>query len=556
VPICAVLFGLPFVVPFTAGPSINLVQLLASWLCVGLLALKGPVADPHRILLVWLGTTAIAIFPRSSPELGAGILLASGAAVVAISMAAYVGAGLIREDLRAQRALALGLLIAGLINAAIGLLQYYGLAEPFAPWITEPGIGRAYGSLRQRNQFATLLSMALIAALWLHAGGRGVWRRRLLMGASGLLTVGLAASVSRTGLLQLLLIVGLAAFMARRERRAAKAANGDSVFRLPSPLALLALIPLYLAASWLLPLLVGGEVQQMFGRLRQGALAGESRLNLWSNVLTLISQRPWLGWGWGELSYAHYSTLYAGPRFPVLLDNAHNLPLHLAAELGIPAALLICGGFVWMVIAARPWAERSPTRLMAWGLLGVILLHSLLEYPLWYGPFQLVFGVCLGMLWPRTRGSGNELPQLPVRNRGFAAFVGGRKWLTLAAVTLLGCLGYAAWDYTRISQIYLPRSERLSVYQDDTLAKLQGSWLFASQVKFAELTLTDVTPANAERMYEMARSTVHFSPEPHVVIKLIESAQLSGRPDEARAEIERFRIAYPAAYELWLKGER
>ncbi len=36
---------------------------------------------------------------------------------------------------------------------------------------------------------------------------------------------------------------------------------------------------------------------------------------------------------------------------------------------------------------------------MAWGLLGAIVLHSLLEYPLWYGPFQLVFGLCLGMLW-------------------------------------------------------------------------------------------------------------------------------------------------------------
>lgn len=550
--ICAVLFGLPFVVPFTAGPSINLVQLIVSWLCVGLLALRGPVANPHQMLLAWLGTTAIVIALRSSPELGAGLPSATSAAVAVIGIAACVGAGWVRQDMRAQRALAFGLLIAGLISAAIGLLQYYGLAGPFAPWLAEPSIGQAYGNLRQRNQFATLLIIALIAALWLHAGCRGVWHRRLLTGASGLLTVGLAASVSRTGLLQLLVIVGLAAFMARRER---KAVNGNPAFRLPSPLALLALIPLYFAASWLLPLLVGREVQEMFGRLRQGALASESRLDLWSNVLTLIAQRPWAGWGWGELSYAHYGTSYAGPRFPVILDNAHNLPLHLTVELGIPAALLICGGFVWMVIAARPWAERSPIRLMAWGLLGVILLHSLLEYPLWYGPFQLVFGVCLGMLWPQTLGSSNELPQLPVRNRGFAVLVGGRKWLTLAAVTLLGCLAYAAWDYTRISQIYLPRSERLSGYQDDTLTKLQGSWLFANQVRFAELTLTDVTPANAERMYEMARSTVHFSPEPRVVIKLIESAQLSGRPDEARAEIERFRIAYPAAYELWLKGK-
>ena len=65
-----------------------------------------------------------------------------------------------------------GLFAAGLVSAVLGLLQYYGLAEPLAPWTTSPEPGQAYGNLRQRNQFATLISMALIAALWLHAAQR------------------------------------------------------------------------------------------------------------------------------------------------------------------------------------------------------------------------------------------------------------------------------------------------------------------------------------------------------------------------------------------------
>ena len=34
---------------------------------------------------------------------------------------------------------------------------------------------------------------------------------------------------------------------------------------------------------------------------------------------------------------------------------------------------------------------------MAWSVLTLILLHSLLEYPLWHGPFQMAFGlgICL-----------------------------------------------------------------------------------------------------------------------------------------------------------------
>ncbi len=34
---------------------------------------------------------------------------------------------------------------------------------------------------------------------------------------------------------------------------------------------------------------------------------------------------------------------------------------------------------------------------MAWGVLAIILLHSLLEYPLWYGPFQMALCQCVGL---------------------------------------------------------------------------------------------------------------------------------------------------------------
>ncbi|WP_258305060.1 O-antigen ligase family protein, partial [Escherichia coli] len=79
----------------------------------------------------------------------------------------------------------------------------------------------------------------------------------------------------------------------------------------------------------------------LFMRMADGSQTCVGRATLWSNVLELIAQRPWAGWGWGELDYAHYIHPFAGERFCVLLDNAHNLPLHLAVELGLPAALLL-----------------------------------------------------------------------------------------------------------------------------------------------------------------------------------------------------------------------
>lgn len=547
--LCAALVAFPFLCPLVSGPSINAWQLLSSWFCLSMLLLfVGRVGIPARSVLGWLG-------------LGLGVMLVGfdGApsaswlpaciAMGCVAAAACVGAGMITGEVPFASSLAAGVLVAGLVSALLGLCQYYGLTAPLVPWTTAPPLGQAYGNLRQRNQFATLISMALIAALWLHATRTPALSRtrRALVAAVLLLLVAAAASTSRTGLLQLLSIVAVASLIAHRERRAASPSAPGSSFSLPPPLVLLAMIPLYFAIAWALPHLAGHGVEGMLQRLQTRTADVHGRLVLWHNVLTLIAEHPWAGWGWGELSFAHFTTSYPGARFTEILDNAHNLPLHLAVELGIPAAVLICGGFIWMVIAAKPWRERDPTRLMAWGMLGAIGLHSLLEYPLWYGPFQLVFGLCLGILWP-AMGAGSRSVPTSTKTRWLEA----RALPSLGAAVLLAVVAYASWDYIRISQIYLPRDERLPAYADDTLSKLKGSWLFARQVDFAELTLTEVTPANAARMHALAERILHFSPEPRVIVKLIESAELLGLDDEARAQAERFRIAFPAAFARWL----
>ncbi|KQU82894.1 polymerase [Variovorax sp. Root318D1] len=549
------LVAFPFLCPLVAGPSVQAWQLFATWVCVAALLLAIPPGAPARVVWAWLaaGMAAIVLssFFSASHAAAAASWLPAVVVLGAMGAAACVGAGMARGGPSASAALGVGILVAGLVSAVLGLLQYYGLAEPLVPWTTTPALGQAYGNLRQRNQFATLISMALVAALWIHATQPSVRVRRWLVAAALLLLVAAAASTSRTGLLQLLSIVGVSALIAWRERRGvAESAPGDVRFSLPPPWLLLAMIPIYFAIAWLLPQLAAGEVEGMMRRLQEGAPGDHTRLILWRNVLTLIAQHPLAGWGWGELSFAHYSTLYDGPRFPEILDNAHNLPLHLAVELGIPVSVLICGGFAWMVLAARPWWERDPARLMAWGVLGAIVLHSLLEYPLWYGPFQLAFGLCLGMLWPARRQESSSL-----RQRGKGRW-GEAPILPLAAAgVLMGAVGYATWDYIRISQVYLTRDERLPSYEENTLTKAKSSWLFARQVGFAELTLTAVTPANAAALHSLAERTLHFSPEPRVIVKLIESAELMGQRQEARDQAERFRIAFPEAYERWLNGQ-
>ncbi len=444
---------------------------------------------------------------------------------------------------RMDRSAASAWLAAALISAAIGLLQYFGAASLLAPWVNSAEVGEAFANLRQRNQFATLTNIGLAALLWWNARLRidvaAAPRSRLafaiaaVMLAAILLALGNAASSSRTGMVQLLLLLLLHLIWSR------PVADGRSSAGWP---VLVAAALAYAVAAFALPALGGLDTQSsgILGRLHEGAAHCTSRVTLWSNVLHLIAQKPWLGWGWGELDYAHFITLYPGERFCDILDNAHNLPLHLAVELGVPLSLSLCALGAWLVWRARPWRETDATRQMAWAVLALILLHSMLEYPLWYGPFQMAFGLCIWLLWRAPERVAEASAGMPLASGVLAGL------LALA-------VAYAGWDYRRVSQIYLSAPYRAAAYREDTLEKIRDSWLYSNQVRFAELTTSELTPENAANLHDLAENLLHFSPEARVVEKLIDSATLLGRADEALFYQARYQAAFPESYALWLR---
>ena len=430
------------------------------------------------------------------------------------------------------RTVVLAWLVAALTSSAMGLLQYVGL-NPLVPFVNATGVGEAFANLRQRNQFASLTSIGLAALLSCSVQPRqgSGWRADLpLWLGSVLLALGNAASSSRTGAVQLLLLAGMYWAWPGGSDRTRRTLL--LVAALAYGLGLLALPRLAGLDAWHSGLLL---------RLSEGDALCSSRVTLWSNVLQLIGLKPWTGWGWGNLDFAHYISLFPGARFCDILDNAHNLPLQIAVELGVPAALLLCGAAITLAWRSRPWAEADPARQLAWAVLAVIALHSMLEYPLWYGPFQMALWLSLWVLW-RSGVPGAA----PTRARRLA----GPASLALAGM-LLAFVGYASWDYRRISQIYLLAPQRVAAYREDTLDKIRGSWLFQNQVAFAELTITPLTPANAAYLHALATELLHFSPESRVIEKVIESALLLGQDREAQFHMLRYQAAFPQDYARW-----
>jgi len=509
---------LPWLNPLAWGPS----AAFGPWIFSALLG-----------TFLWAACGPARLHPAVSAlllGLAACILASAGGAPEAVAAAG--GCLLVLLSARAAAAMAPGLLTcalaawvaAALISCVLAGLQYFGLSHVLDPLASAASAGQAFANLRQRNQFASLTAIGMAALVFWPAQPL---RRALALPSTALLAAGTAMSASRTGLFELVLLGALAALWRgpqRRERLVLCLAAFLSY-------ALSAvLLPLALAAT------TGIVAPSVWGRLG-GADGCSSRSVLWDNVLDLVAQRPWVGWGWGELDYAHYTTLYPGERFCDILDNAHNLPLHLAVELGVPAMLLVSGLLLWLALRAAPWREVQPSRQAAWAVLGFLGLHSMLEYPLWYGPFQIAFGLCLGVLWGHTSVA-----------HGRAAV---RFRLVLAAA-VLGVIAYASWDYRRISQIYLQEQTRHPAYREDTLDKIRASWLFREQVRFAEVGITPLIPANAQWMFDNASALLHFSPEPRVVEKVLDSAQQLRREDDVLAHAARFKAAFPSDYARWL----
>ena len=414
---------------------------------------RGPASHP---LMAFQAALAILLLAALASPLWTGLpwslALSAVGMIGAAALAAQVGAAMQRGGLApvAFRAFCIGLVVAAFASSVVGLLQVFVPQWTDGSWIASTYLpGRAVGNMRQPNHLSSLLIWGIVAAVWV--GETGVLKRWLSHAAALLFVFVVVLSGSRTGALSVLLLA-LWGLLDRRLSRSAR------TLLLIAPLA--GLLSWYGLAVW------ADQTHHLFGGESRFSGKGDissSRYGIWANTLTLIGMHPWAGVGYGELNFAWTLTPFPG-RPVAFFDHTHNLLLQFAVELGLPLAALVIGLLGWALVGAArtalrarddPDPRQAPLRRAALVMVLMILLHSLLEYPLWYAYFLLpaAFALGLGLAGPAGASSAaSALPMTPPSGRAQAT-----RPLLLAAMLLMagGLLSVA--DYFRVVVIFAPR---------------------------------------------------------------------------------------------------
>lgn len=427
------------------------------------------------------------------------------------------------------RAIAAAVLLAALINAAVGFLQYYRFASVLdflgphlVYWDRTDNV--AHGNVAQRNVLASLCLLGMAASIYLFPQ-----RNRVAIAVEGLLAYVVALTASRTPWLILAMVVLVALFRGRPGQ--ALANPFVRWFVLPLVIAQI-LAPAANRLLWSVFELV--PMESSIDRLSAHGLGIRP---VFYRLAAEIGMQSWLGGlGWKALPAAmveqgYRQRLWGSDELPT---HAHNLLLQLWVENGLLLALLASVYPIWLLLRTGPARPREDYARLS---LLVLLVHSWLEFPLWQPAMLFLFVAWLCTL-ERVGHSirpTNVLTRLSLRALAAALAIG-------AALTALQLASVAA-HWSQLGQTgATPPPAALRLLRMNPVVEPYADWL--------ELNMQADTPA--QRVARLER-LVRWLPDSAMLGLLADAYRSVGRFSDARQIDARRQVVFgvgPAASAL------
>ncbi|PLC44062.1 polymerase [Ralstonia pickettii] len=424
-------------------------------------------------------------------------------------------------------AVAVAVIVGGLLTVAIELLQLFrvpNLPSAFFSMLPSGAGRRMWGNLNQPNQVATYLAFGLAACLFL-AHRYPQWRA-LQVGVMLLLLLGMALTFSRMAWLHVVVVGLLAGVSLGAESRARTCPARLLVLVAP----MLALVLVFQGWNWLIAVANSIWTFDLPNSMGERLEAGVGlRSLLWKHAWHIFLAHPWLGGGWGDYAWNQFVQTETVGHVEMSM-NAHDIALDLLAKAGLAGLLAV---FVPLAFWALGLRKRlcNPDAAFFFTLVAVMLVHSLLEYPLHYVFFLFPFAFVLGYL----DGKVLRFPS------------SGMTWVLSVAIVVCGmALVLRLWpDYKGVERLYFTQDgvpKELARYQSSGQALL---------VPYATLVIAmnaSVNPEMAPVMATLERQAAQFYPGPAPVQRWAIALAFQGKTDEAITQVRRLHNQYWTDY--------
>lgn len=271
-----------------------------------------------------------------------------------------------------------------------------------------------------------------------------------------------------------------------------------------------------------------------------------SRTPMWAATAGMVADRPWIGWGTGSylFEYPGYSKRYdlfgdfetLGTR---IKTNPHNVLLQIAAENGIPMALLFAGLYGWLMTHVMRRAWHDPTAfwlcgvwaLWAMGLDAMVnhvffnpasLFMAAMGLGLWAGRLPLPAGtrsvpLCPMFRWPAIPVAmlalGLWLASFPLRWVASEYYVAKAMRMSETTPTppardlLVTWVNARVWFPTNVQALYGLAAATLKLEQPQSAEAYLKAFLKLAPNHSAALNMLATIQANTQR-YEEAEKTL------------------------------------------------
>lgn len=408
----------------------------------------------------------------------------------------------------------LAICLAGSLSIAIQLVQWFRLDLSDLWFLNETtGIGRFSANLGQPNQLASLFLLAMLGVAWGYA--RNALGAVVAIVLNLCFLFGVALTESRTAWLNFSgILVALFYYWGKsRPKYLSLLLVGFGIYS----------IALYFG----LPVINDA----LFGEVSSPRpVADPIRLELWRNLSMAVLESPWFGYGWGQTIAA----IFASRDFPeagAMFKHAHNIVLELILYNGI-----VLGGLVVLVLGKllRHFLGylRQDFFIIPFLAVALLLVHSMLEYPLHYAYFLLPFGMLIGVLGLR---SGLDVKCACPKWVGVGCLfvVAGGLWITIVDSLEAERVHYYFYFGKKGQEIPPELQPQLTV-----LTQWSDRLVLANSKPSVPLS-----PENYAWMKGVAITT----PESFLLVKLSQNLALNGKPDEAREWLDELCKIAPGA---------